>query len=66
MKTKLYFAVFSILFWRKQSFLLGILATWFVILRCPAAGTWIPLAHSPPGAAGHFLLLSDGTVMAED
>lgn len=32
----------------------------------PAAGTWTPLAHAPPGAAGHFLLLSDGTVMAEN
>ncbi len=31
-----------------------------------ASGTWVPLAHPPPGAAGHFLLLTDGSVMAED
>jgi hypothetical protein len=30
------------------------------------AGAWAPLAHPPPRAAGHFLLLTDGTVMAED
>ncbi len=30
-----------------------------------ASGTWIPLAHPPPSSAGHFLLLSDGTVMAQ-
>jgi hypothetical protein len=27
------------------------------------AGTWVPLAHPPPMPVGHFLLLSDGTVM---
>lgn len=30
-----------------------------------AAGTWTQLAHAPPGPAGHFLVLPDGTVMAE-
>lgn len=35
-------------------------------LPSDAAGTWVPLANSPPGAAGHFLLLSDGTVIAEN
>ena len=31
-----------------------------------AAGTWTPLAHRPPGAVGVMILLSDGTVMAEN
>ena len=34
--------------------------------RAAAGGVWTALANSPPGPAGHFLLLSDGTVMAED
>ena len=34
--------------------------------RAVAAGTWTALANSPPGPVGHFLLLSDGTVIAED
>jgi len=31
-----------------------------------AVGTWTALSNSPPGPAGHFLLLSDGSVIAED
>ena len=30
------------------------------------AGTWMPLAQSPPGTVGPMFLLSDGTVMAEN
>ena len=32
--------------------------------RANAAGTWTPLAHTPPGSVGLMMLLSDGTVMA--
>lgn len=34
--------------------------------RSHAAGTWLTLTNHPPGPMGHFLLLSDGTVMGED
>jgi len=44
----------------------GLLGVLTVALRATAAGTWVPLANPPPGPAGHFLLLTDGTVMAED
>jgi hypothetical protein len=48
-------------------FLLFILPACLALtLRSLAAGIWVPLANSPPGDAGHFLLLSDGTVIAED
>jgi len=35
-------------------------------LSTNAGGTWVPLVNSPPGDAGHFMLLSDGSVIAED
>jgi hypothetical protein len=31
-----------------------------------AAGIWIPLVNPPPGPVGHFLLLTDGSVRAEN
>ena len=31
-----------------------------------AVGTWFPLANLPPGAPGHMVLLSDGTVMVQN
>lgn len=34
--------------------------------RAVAGGAWTALANSPPGPTGHFLLLSDGTVIAEN
>jgi len=34
--------------------------------RLQAGGTWVPLANPPPGPAGHFMLLTDGSVMAEN
>ena len=49
--------------------ILFLIATIFILLlpgRVAAAGTWTALSNSPPGPAGHFLLLSDGTVIAED
>jgi len=44
----------------------GLLAFLIFTLSSHAGGTWVPLVNSPPGAAGHFLLLPDGTVIAED
>ena len=32
----------------------------------PAAGTWTPLANPPPGAVGPTILLSDGSVLAQN
>ncbi|MEO6787723.1 MAG: kelch repeat-containing protein, partial [Chthoniobacteraceae bacterium] len=34
--------------------------------RVMAGGTWTPLANTPPGPVGVMLLLSDGTVIAEN
>jgi len=47
------------------NFLSGLLLLYVLCLpgSAPAAGTWVALAHPPPMAVGHFLLLSDGTVM---
>src|SRR5580700_3337818 len=39
----------------------GLLFPW----RAMAAGTWTPLTHLPPSAVGTMLLLSDGTVLAQ-
>jgi hypothetical protein len=47
-------------------FLLALVATICLPWGALAGGTWIPLSNSPPDSAGHFLLLSDGTVLAEN
>jgi len=47
-------------------FLLTALCAWLPPGRADAGGTWTALSNSPPGSAGHFLLLPDGTVIAED
>ncbi|MEY2410601.1 MAG: hypothetical protein QOF48_3271 [Verrucomicrobiota bacterium] len=49
-----------------SALLFGLLFFFAFLLHSHAVGTWVPLTNSPPGPAGHFLLLSDGTVMAED
>jgi hypothetical protein len=43
----------------------GLVAWLAATCSCAAAGTWVPLVHAAPGPAGHFLPLSDGTIMAE-
>ena len=53
----------------KTRSMLWLLATTFLLWlpgRAAAGGAWMALANHPPGPAGHFLLLSDGTVIAED
>ncbi len=50
----------------KKNLLFSLLAQLVFTFTSHAAGTWVPLVNGPPGYAGHFLLLSDGTVIAED
>ncbi|HWY74259.1 MAG TPA: kelch repeat-containing protein, partial [Verrucomicrobiae bacterium] len=40
--------------------------TLLLAMRAHAGGTWVPLANNPPVPVGHFLLLSDGSVMGEN
>jgi len=49
--------------WRSLIIAVGvILCGW----NCVASGTWTPLVHPAPGGIGTMLLLSDGTVMAQN